>query len=123
VIGKIYRKLLIWLLGKEMEKDDIRFNDDAMFRLLIAKTCDIEWKKYSEDNVYGITYLLMHSFLKAIKFQYKDDKTTLIDLESRAVLSGINSEIIAYYAYNGNVDYTDMDAYKMAEAKFNLLSK
>ena len=120
----MYRKLLMWLISKEMEKDDIRYGVDSIFHRLISKTCDVEWNKYTEDNVYGITYLIMHSFLKAIKFKNKGSKTlTLIDLDSKAVMSGINTEIIAYYAYNGDADYTDEKAYTLAEAKYNLLNK
>lgn len=120
----MFRKLLLWLIHKEIKKDDLR-KDDSFFGDICNVTFNEKFNEFNEDTAYGIFYMIYRSMLNGIKVKgFKQVNGKLVEgefpiknLAMKPLLSGIRSETIAYFE---EVNWFDEDGYKIAEAKYCL---
>ena len=126
----MYKKILLWLVSKEMKKDDFR-KKESFLGDIFSRAYKIASEAFTEDNPYEIFYLVFHNLINSFRFdglhffngRVTDKKIKLLDLDESPILGGIRSEIIAYYEYGDKPYFFDLDAYRIAEAKYLLRGK
>lgn len=124
----MYRKILLWLVSKELKKDDLR-KKHSFLGDIFSKSFQINWDNFNEDTAYSNFYLLFYNIINSFRFsglkakngEVKDFKFS--ELEQEVIMSGLRHELIAYYAYPDEDYWFKPEFYITAEAKYLLGEK